>query len=157
MKNRIFMAGGSIQQIEEIPENIRALYKTAWEMKQKVLIDQAADRGIYICQSQSLNLFVEDPEISKLSNMHFYGWKRGLKTGVYYLRTRPRAKISAFTIEPPKLMQQNNATSMISSSNVATNYVSPKRTQNQQAVAPTQEQIMACRRDNPEGCLMCGS
>ena len=157
MKNRIFVAGGSIQAIEEIPENIRALYKTAWEMKQKVLIDQAADRGIYICQSQSLNLFVEDPEISKLSNMHFYGWKRGLKTGVYYLRTRPRAKISAFTIEPPKLMQQNNATSMISSSNVATNYVSPKRTQNQQAVAPTQEQIMACRRDNPEGCLMCGS
>ena len=163
MKNRIFTAGGSIQQIEEIPENIRALYKTAWEMKQKVLIDQAADRGIYICQSQSLNLFVEDPDISKLSNMHFYGWKRGLKTGVYYLRTRPRAKISAFTIEPPKLVQGN-----IGSSNVATNYVSPKRQPQSQpvspntniiapVVAPTEEQIMACRRDNPEGCLMCGS
>jgi len=146
LKNRIFLAGGSIQAIEEIPENIRSLYKTAWEMKQKVLIDQAADRGIYVCQSQSLNLFVEDPEFSKLSNMHFYGWKRGLKTGVYYLRTRPRAKITAFTIEPPKLSQN--------SSNVI---VQQPRNSPKRVVKPTEEQIMACRRDNPEGCLMCGS
>ena len=146
LKNRIFLAGGSIQAIEEIPENIRSLYKTAWEMKQKVLIDQSADRGIYVCQSQSLNLFVEDPEFSKLSNMHFYGWKRGLKTGVYYLRTRPRAKITAFTIEPPKL--SHNSSNVI----VQQPRNSPKR-----VVKPTEEQIMACRRDNPEGCLMCGS
>ena len=106
MKNRILMGGGSIQHIEEIPADIRALYKTAWELKQKVLIDQAADRGIYVCQSQSLNLFVEDAEFSKLTNMHFYAWKRGLKTGIYYLRTRPKAKISAFSIDHG----QSNAT-----------------------------------------------
>jgi ribonucleoside-diphosphate reductase alpha chain len=174
MKNRVFMAGGSIQGIEEIPENIRALYKTAWEMKQKVLIDQAADRGIYVCQSQSLNLFVEDPEFSKLSNMHFYGWKRGLKTGVYYLRTRPRAKISAFTIEPPKMVNTTSSQdigAVVGSSNInaglpprSSPNPSPKRTVTQQsqqsipiAEPPTEEQIMACRRDNPEGCLMCGS
>jgi ribonucleoside-diphosphate reductase alpha chain len=99
MKNRILTGGGSIQHIEEIPADIRSLYKTAWELKQKVLIDQAADRGVYVCQSQSLNLFVEDAEFSKLTNMHFYAWKRGLKTGIYYLRTRPKAKISAFSID----------------------------------------------------------
>lgn len=155
LKNRIFMSGGSIQNIEEIPDNIRALYKTAWEMKQKVLIDQSADRGIYVCQSQSLNLFVEDPEFTKLSNMHFYGWKRGLKTGVYYLRTRPRAKISAFTIEPPKLTQPVVQSQTIGSSNVILPQIpnnSPKRENK-----PTEEQIIACRRDNPESCLMCGS
>jgi ribonucleoside-diphosphate reductase alpha chain len=153
MKNRIFTAGGSIQAIEDIPENIRALYKTAWEMKQKVLIDQAADRGIYVCQSQSLNLFVEDPEFSKLSNMHFYGWKRGLKTGVYYLRTRPRAKITAFTIEPPKLAQSISALALSATSNILPNTILAPL----QIETPTEEQIMACSRDNPEGCLMCGS
>ena len=100
MKNRILTGGGSVQHIEEIPADIRALYKTAWEIKQKVLIDQAADRGIYVCQSQSLNLFVEDPDFTKLTNMHFYAWKRGLKTGIYYLRTRPKAKMTAFSIDP---------------------------------------------------------
>lgn len=100
MKNRILAGGGSIQHIEEIPADIRALYKTAWELKQKVLIDQAADRGIYVCQSQSLNLFMEDPDFNKLTSMHFYAWKKGLKTGIYYLRTRPKAKMAAFTIEP---------------------------------------------------------
>ena len=164
MKNRVFMAGGSIQGITEIPENIRELYKTGWEMKQKVLIDQSADRGIYVCQSQSLNLFVEDPEFSKLSNMHFYGWKRGLKTGVYYLRTRPRAKITAFTIEPPKLVNTTSSqdiTQVVGSSNLN---VSPQRAAVITAIMtpppvepPTEEQIMACRLDNPEGCLMCGS
>jgi ribonucleoside-diphosphate reductase alpha chain len=160
MKNRVFTAGGSIQAITEIPENIRALYKTAWEMKQKTLIDQAADRGIYVCQSQSLNLFVEDPEYSKLSNMHFYGWKRGLKTGVYYLRTRPRAKITAFTIEPPKLAQSiSNLALSSSTSNVVPQSPnpSPKRELNPPQVLSHEEQVMACRRDNPEGCLMCGS
>lgn len=112
MKNRILAGGGSIQQIQEIPENIRALYKTAWELKQKVLIDQAAERGIYVCQSQSLNLFVEDPDIARISNMHMYAWSRGLKTGIYYLRTRPKAKISAFTLDPSltSSVKQTNAT-----------------------------------------------
>lgn len=104
MKNRILLGNGSIQNIQEIPEDIRALYKTAWELKQKVLIDQAADRGIYVCQSQSLNLFVEDPEFSKLTNMHFYAWRKGLKTGIYYLRTRPKAKAMAFSIDATTTM-----------------------------------------------------
>jgi len=104
MKNRILLGNGSIQDISEIPEEIRALYKNAYELKQKVLIDQSADRGAFICQSQSLNLFVEDPDYSKLTNMHFYSWKKGLKTGMYYLRTRPKASMSTFTISksPPK-------------------------------------------------------
>jgi len=157
MKNRVFTAGGSIQAIEEIPENIRALYKTAWEMKQKVLIDQAADRGIYVCQSQSLNLFVEDPEFSKLSNMHFYGWKRGLKTGVYYLRTRPRAKITAFTIEPPKLSKSSVPSISQSAITLSSSNISLPLQIESLPTTPTEEQVLACRRDNPESCLMCGS
>lgn len=104
MKNRILLGNGSIQHIAEIPDEIRALYKNAYELKQKVLIDQSADRGAFVCQSQSLNLFVEDPDYSKLTNMHFYSWKKGLKTGMYYLRTRPKATMSTFTISksPPK-------------------------------------------------------
>lgn len=100
IKNQILAHGGSVQNIDTIPQDIKDLYKTAWELKQKVLIDQAADRGIYVCQSQSLNLFVEDAEFSKLTNMHFYAWKKGLKTGIYYLRTRPKAKTMAFTLDP---------------------------------------------------------
>lgn len=100
IKNQILANGGSVQNIDTIPQDIKDLYKTAWEIKQKVLIDQAADRGVYVCQSQSLNLFVEDAEFPKLTNMHFYAWKRGLKTGIYYLRTRPKAKTMAFTLDP---------------------------------------------------------
>jgi ribonucleoside-diphosphate reductase alpha chain len=100
MKDAILAGGGSVQHITSIPETIRALYRTCWELKQKVLIDQAADRGIYVCQSQSLNLFVEEPEISKLNSMHFYAWRAGLKTGCYYLRTKAVASAQKFTVEP---------------------------------------------------------
>ena len=79
---------------------LRQLYKTSWDLKQKVLIDQAADRGVYICQSQSLNLFIAAPETSKLTSMHFYAWQKGLKTGLYYLRTRPSSKALQFTVKP---------------------------------------------------------
>jgi ribonucleoside-diphosphate reductase alpha chain len=99
MKNRIIAANGSIQQINEIPADIRELYKTMWEIKQRNIIDMAADRGAYICQSQSLNLFIESPTISKLTSMHFYAWKKGLKTGMYYLRTQAAAQAVQFTIE----------------------------------------------------------
>ena len=102
MKNKIFAANGSIQRIEEIPAEIRELYKTVWEIKQKLLIDMAADRGPYICQSQSLNLFVENPNFAKLTSMHFYGWKRGLKTGMYYLRTKAAAEAIKFTVSHAK-------------------------------------------------------
>ena len=102
IKNRIIEANGSIQGIEEIPDNIRNTFKTVWETSNKVLIDMAADRGRFICQSQSLNLFVEKPNFNNLSSMHMYAWKSGLKTGLYYLRTRPVAQAQKFTIEPGK-------------------------------------------------------
>jgi ribonucleoside-diphosphate reductase alpha chain len=107
MKNKIIMHDGSIQSIEEIPKELRVLYRTAWELKQKTLIDQSADRGAYVCQSQSLNLFMEDPDFKKLSSMHFYSWQRGLKTGIYYLRTRSKAQAQKFTIDP-SLMKLTN-------------------------------------------------
>ena len=88
IKNKIVAANGSVQDIAEIPENIKEIYKTVWEIKQRAVIDMAADRGAFIDQSQSLNLFIQDPNFAKLSSMHFYAWKKGLKTGMYYLRTK---------------------------------------------------------------------
>ena len=102
IKDKIIQHNGSVQGIPEIPEFIRTRYKTAWEIKQKDILDMAADRGKYICQSQSLNLFIESPDFKILSSMHFYGWKAGLKTGMYYLRTRPSSRAIQFTIEPEK-------------------------------------------------------
>lgn len=100
MKDTILINDGSVQNIKEIPNDLKSLYKTAWEIKQKCVIDMSADRGAYICQSQSLNIFMEDPDFKKLSSMHFYGWQKGLKTGSYYIRTKPRAKTQQFTIDP---------------------------------------------------------
>ena len=100
IKDKIIINDGSVQGIPEIPKFIQERYKTAWETKQKDILDMAADRGKFICQSQSLNLFVEAPNFRILSSMHFYGWKRGLKTGMYYLRTRPSSKALQFTVEP---------------------------------------------------------
>ncbi len=100
MKQQIIARNGSIQGIEEIPEAIQKLYRTSWEIKQKTLIDMAAARGAFICQSQSLNLFVADPNYAKLTSMHFYAWKKGLKTGIYYLRTRAPVMAQKFTVDP---------------------------------------------------------
>jgi ribonucleoside-diphosphate reductase alpha chain len=100
LKDRIIANKGSVQGLMEIPADIQALYKTVWELKQKTLIDLAADRGAYICQSQSLNLFVADPDYSKLTSMHFYAWNKGLKTGVYYLRTKAPVVAQQFTVDP---------------------------------------------------------
>ena len=100
MKQQIISRNGSVQGIPQIPEEIQRLYKTAWEIKQKTLIDMAVSRGAFVCQSQSLNLFVSDPNYSKLTSMHFYGWKHGLKTGIYYLRTRAPVMAQKFTIDP---------------------------------------------------------
>lgn len=102
-------ADGSIQGISQIPADIRALYKTAWEIKQRVIIDMAADRGAFIDQSQSLNLFIQAPDMSKLTSMHFYAWKSGLKTGCYYLRTRPAVDAIKFTVEHSKLVEVKEA------------------------------------------------
>lgn len=99
-KNDIIRHNGSIQTIANVPMKIKKLFKTAWEISQKVIIDQARDRGYFVCQTQSLNLFVESPTLAKLSSMHVYAWKQGLKTGMYYLRTRPKASAIQVTIEP---------------------------------------------------------
>jgi ribonucleoside-diphosphate reductase alpha chain len=99
MKDRIITANGSIQDIAEIPADIKELYKTVWEIKMRNIIDMAADRGAYICQSQSLNLFINAPNASKLTSMHFYAWKKGLKTGMYYLRTQAASQAVKFTVE----------------------------------------------------------
>ena len=98
-KNAIIRDNGSVQNLT-IPDELKAKYKTVWEMSQKTLIDQAADRGRFVCQSQSLNLFLEDPNTSRISSMHLYAWKQGLKTGMYYLRTRPKARAVQFTVDP---------------------------------------------------------
>ena len=100
LKNKIIGNGGSVQGIAEIPSETQALYKTVWEMKQKTLIDMAAQRGAYVCQSQSLNLYVADPDFRKLTSMHVYAWQQGLKTGIYYLRTKSVVKAQQFTVEP---------------------------------------------------------
>ena len=107
LKNQIIRDNGSVQNVN-IPDNIKKVYKTVWELGNKVLIDMAASRGKYICQSQSLNLFMQEPDFGKLSSMHFYSWEKGLKTGIYYLRTKPVASAQQFTIEPEKNMTSNN-------------------------------------------------
>jgi ribonucleoside-diphosphate reductase alpha chain len=102
LKDAIIGNNGSVQGLPGVPEDIQRVFKTVWEIKQKTLIDMAADRGPYICQSQSLNLFMADPDYKKLSSMHFYAWRKGLKTGIYYLRTRAVASAQKFTVEPVK-------------------------------------------------------
>jgi ribonucleotide reductase alpha subunit len=100
LKDGIIAANGSVQHIEGLPDQLKAVYRTAWEIPQKSLLDMAADRGAYIDQSQSLNIFMENPTMAKLSSMHVYGWKKGLKTGMYYLRTRAKAQPIKFTLDP---------------------------------------------------------
>ena len=100
LKDRIIANNGSVQGLAEVPETVQRVFKTVWEIKQKTLIDMAAERGPYVCQSQSLNLFLGEPDYRKLTSMHFYAWRRGLKTGIYYLRTRAVASAQKFTVDP---------------------------------------------------------
>ncbi|QPB44446.1 ribonucleotide reductase large subunit, partial [Medusavirus stheno T3] len=110
MKNKLVLNNGSVQRIEEIPDDIKKLYKTVWEIPQRVILDMAADRGAFIDQSQSLNIHMAEVDFKKLTSMHFYGWKKGLKTGMYYLRTKPAANAIQFTVDreaaTPKLNEQ---------------------------------------------------
>ena len=131
LKNQLMGANGSIQNIKEIPDNIKELYKTAWEISQKTILDMAADRGAYIDQSQSLNIFMENANYAKLTSMHFYGWKAGLKTGMYYLRTKAATDAIKFTLDKEAMAQPT---------------------------AKTEEERLAeiaCSLDNPEDCEMC--
>lgn len=135
MKNQIIAQNGSIQVIEGIPDDLKSLYKTVWEISQKTIIKMGADRGAFIDQSQSLNIHVAEPNYAKLTSMHFYGWKQGLKTGMYYLRTRPAANPIQFTLNKEKLRESSSA-------------------------AAEQEKIkaaMVCSLENRADCLMCGS
>ncbi|HMO61202.1 MAG TPA: ribonucleoside-diphosphate reductase subunit alpha [Ferruginibacter sp.] len=145
MKNKIIAANGSIQHIDEIPADIKELYKTVWEIKQRNIIDMAADRGAYICQSQSLNLFVDNATTSKLTSMHFYAWKQGLKTGMYYLRTQAATQAVQFTVEK---QASTDTTPVIPVANqqAQTNSID---------VAPTQTDGPTCTMQ--DGCISCGS
>ena len=108
IKNNIIVNKGSVQYIDGLPEKLKEKYKIVWEMPMKELIDMSKDRGLYICQSQSLNLWMEDPNPKTLTNMHFYSWKAGLKTGIYYLRRKAKHQAQQFTIEPDKKNDNND-------------------------------------------------
>ena len=131
MRQKIMKANGSIQNIQEIPARLKELYKTAWEISQKAIIDQAADRGAFICQSQSLNLWQEDPNYNSLTSMHFYAWEQGLKTGMYYLRTKAATDAIKFTIDKSVVEEPTS-----------------KSLEEQQAA-------IACSLENPDSCEMC--
>ena len=103
VRNQIIADRGSVQNVRQIPQELKDLYKTVWEISQKIIINQAAERGAYICQSQSLNIHMGEPTTKKLTSMHFYAWKKGLKTGMYYLRTRPKADAIQFTVDQASL------------------------------------------------------
>lgn len=105
MKNMIIAHNGSIQNIPNIPDDVKAIYKTVWEISQKKVLDLAADRGAYIDQTQSMNVHLQSPSVGQLTSMHFYGWKKGLKTGMYYLRTRPAAQAIQFTVDQSLLKE----------------------------------------------------
>lgn len=171
LKNKIIIANGSVQNINEIPDNVKALYKTVWEISQKVIINMAADRGAYICQSQSLNLFVQDANFAKLSSMHFYGWKAGLKTGMYYLRTKAAADAIKFTVDSvAKEIPAVESTTPTTVVEVLGNedlliierqqQISNERQAILEAEAQKAAEIAAqlsCSLDNPDACEACGS
>ena len=153
VKNAIMANNGSIQSIEGIPDNIKELYKTVWEMSMRDIIDMAADRGMFIDQSQSLNLFVESPNMGKLTSMHFYAWKKGLKTGMYYLRTKAASAAIKFTVKKKAetLSGQEVAfEGMPASAEAAAVSVEPSKVY-------TAEEAVACSLDNPDACEACGS
>ncbi len=139
MRNRLISTNGSVQNVPGIPQNIKDIYKTVWEISQKVIIDMAADRGAYICQSQSMNIFMQDPNFGKLTSMHFYAWKKGLKTGMYYLRSQAATAAIKFTLDKSSFETKTEKAVEVDNS----------KTQKQDAIA--------CSLDNPEGCEMCGS
>jgi ribonucleoside-diphosphate reductase alpha chain len=135
IKTKIIVANGSVQDIVEIPQDIKEIYKTVWEIKQRSIIDMAADRGAFICQSQSLNLFIQDANFAKLTSMHFYAWKKGLKTGMYYLRTKAASDAIKFTVEKQAEAQ-----------------IEPYSKPKEEAMAE-----ITCSIDNKEDCIACGS
>jgi ribonucleoside-diphosphate reductase alpha chain len=151
LKNEIIAANGSVQGIAAIPQNIKDIYKTVWEIKQRTIIDMAADRGAFIDQSQSLNLFIQDANFAKMSSAHFYAWKKGLKTGMYYLRTKAAADAIKFTVDQGAL----DKTNVVVLGNEDALLV--ERGQTQLLSYEEQQAQLSCSLDNPEGCEACGS
>ncbi len=157
MKNKLIGENGSVQNIAEIPQNLKDIYKTTWEIKQKSVIDMAADRGAFICQSQSLNLHVESPTFSKLTSMHFYGWKKGLKTGMYYLRTKAAVDAIKFTVEKQVNQVVTEAESEEVMATAETSQISNMVAQNGNISLDDQDTSgPACSIDDPD-CEACGS
>jgi ribonucleoside-diphosphate reductase alpha chain len=140
MKNRLIAANGSVQNISEIPENLKVLYRTAWEISQKSILEMAADRGAYICQSQSLNIFMENVNNSKLTSMHFYAWKKGLKTGMYYLRTKAATDAIKFTVDKKYKEQPQGEQAAVAANPDEMTY---------------EQQVQACSIENGPDCEMC--
>jgi ribonucleoside-diphosphate reductase alpha chain len=153
IKNKIISDNGSIQGVVEIPDNIKELYKTVWEIRQRTIIDMAADRGAYICQSQSLNIFMESPNMAKLTSMHFYAWKKGLKTGMYYLRTKAAADAIKFTVqtqaEPAMTPVTSAPVEKVGEMVMAGSMVAMEVNQSMSDIS--------CSLDNPDACEACGS
>lgn len=159
MKNEIIANNGSIQDIERIPDDLKMLYKTVWEIPQKIILKMAADRGAFIDQSQSLNVHMAKPTTEKLTSMHFYGWKMGLKTGMYYLRTKPAANALQFTVDKSKLRNTSNITSnqSINSEN-DNNEELNNSSQNGWLQDQNKEDVdivLACSRENGDACMAC--
>ncbi len=157
MKNKLVQANGSIQPIPGIPQNIKDLYKTSWEIKQRTLLDMSADRGAYICQSQSLNVFMEEPNFAKLTSMHFYAWKKGLKTGMYYLRTRAAADPVQFTVQKQAEPQIEPALAVAEKELDYTQYAQEHTEAAKSAPARDNKADMQCSLDDPDGCEACGA
>jgi ribonucleoside-diphosphate reductase alpha chain len=158
MKNRLISENGSVQNISEIPQHLKDLYKTTWEISQKAIIEMAADRGAFICQSQSLNIHMQDPNFGKLTSMHFYAWKKGLKTGMYYLRTKAASDAIKFTVDKAALGQPQTQTQQkmaAMAEGQGKDLEQPQqRDQNQ---SDRGAEAIQCSLDDPDDCEACGS
>lgn len=168
MRQKLIGANGSIQSINEIPQNIKDIYKTVWEISQKAIIDMSADRGAYICQSQSLNIHITNPNFGKLTSMHFYAWKKGLKTGMYYLRSTAAADAIKFTLDKSAMQQPVAAEAAVPVQEPVLATAPATSAEAQQMIpyasnTPSQADYdqkradMACSLDNPDACEACGS
>ena len=173
MKNALMATNGSVQNIEGVPDNLKAIYKTVWEISMRDILDMAADRGMFIDQSQSLNLFMESPNMGKLTSMHFYAWKKGLKTGMYYLRSKPATSAIKFTVKKNAQTDMSPGVSSGATSDTAdavpSTTVEPTAAEvearvkaQKEAMAKMSEEVtaeekIACSIDNPDECVACGS
>ncbi len=159
MRQKLIAANGSVQQIAEIPQNIKDIYRTVWEISQKSIIDMSADRGAYICQSQSLNIHLTNPNFGKLTSMHFYAWKKGLKTGMYYLRSTAAADAIKFTLDKSVHQQPTENATVVGDVVSIQPEMQHAIQYEQRPVADYEQKMsdMACSLDNPDACEACGS